>query len=78
MRWRSHWTVIKFNLLHNKQVFISQLKSRNLATRIIDEGAMDESGGVHFSEYVAILSGNDDLLEKTKLEKNWQSLKAKG
>lgn len=59
----------KFNLLHNKQVFISQLKSRNLATRIIDEGAMDESGGVHFSEYVAILSGNDDLLEKTKLEK---------
>ena len=53
----------KFNLLHNKQVFISQLKSRNLATRIIDEGAMDESGGVHFSEYVAILSGNDDLLE---------------
>lgn len=59
----------KFNLLHNKQVFINQLKSRNLATRTIDEGAMDESGGVHFSEYVAILSGNDDLLEKTKLEK---------
>jgi helicase domain-containing protein (fragment) len=59
----------RFNLLHNKQLFISQLKSRNLATRIIDEGAMDESGGVHFSEYVAILSGNDDLLEKTKLEK---------
>lgn len=59
----------KFNLLHNKQMFISQLKSRNLATRTIDEGAMDESGGVHFSEYVAILSGNDDLLEKTKLEK---------
>ena len=59
----------KFNLLHNKQVFISQLKNRNLATRTIDEGAMDENGGVSFSEYVAILSGNDDLLEKAKLDK---------
>lgn len=45
----------KFNLLHNKQVFINQLKSHNLATRTIDEGAMDENGGVSFSEYVAIL-----------------------
>ena len=60
----------KFNLLHNKQVFINQLKSRNLAARTIDEGAMDESGGINFSEYVAILSGNDDLLEKAKLDKN--------
>ena len=31
----------KFNLLHNKQVFINQLKSHNLATRTIDVGAMD-------------------------------------
>lgn len=59
----------KFNLLHNKQVFINQLKSHNLATRTIDEGAMDENGGVSFSEYVAILSDNNDLLEKAKLEK---------
>ena len=59
----------KFNLLHNKQVFINQLKSHNLATRTIDEGVMDENGGVSFSEYVAILSDNNDLLEKAKLEK---------
>ena len=59
----------KFNLLQNKQVFINQLKSRNLATRTIDEGAIDENGGGSFSEYVAILSGNDDLLEKAKLDK---------
>lgn len=59
----------KFNLLHNKQIFINQLKKRNLATRTIDEGAMDENGGVSFSEYVAILSGNDDLLEKAKLDR---------
>lgn len=30
---------------------------------------MDENGGVSFSEYVAILSDNNDLLEKAKLEK---------
>lgn len=59
----------KFNLLQNKQVFINQLKSCNLAARTIDEGAIDENGGGNFSEYVAILSGNDDLLEKAKLDK---------
>lgn len=59
----------KFNLLHNKQVFINQLKSRNLAARTIDEGAIDENGGGNFSEYVSILSGNNDLLEKAKLDK---------
>lgn len=50
-------------------VFINQLKSRNLAARTIDEGAIDENGGGNFSEYVAILSGNDDLLEKAKQDK---------
>ena len=59
----------KFNLLHNKQVFINQLKSRNLAARTLAEGAIEENGGGNFSEYVAILSGNNDLLEKAKLDK---------
>ena len=59
----------KFNLLANKQMFIQQLKSNNMATRTIDEGAMDENSGMNFSEYVAILSGNTELLEKAKLEK---------
>lgn len=59
----------KFNLLHNKQLFIRQLKSRTLASRTIDEGALDESSGMNYSEYVAILSGNTDLLDKAKLEK---------
>ena len=59
----------KFNLLHNKQLFIRQLKSRTLASRTIDEGALDESAGMNYSEYVAILSGNTDLLEKARLQK---------
>ncbi len=59
----------KFNLLHNKQMFISQLKNNQLGARTIDEGSMDEKSGMNFSEYVAILSGNTDLLEKAKVEK---------
>ena len=64
----------KFNLLHCKQTFISQLKSGALGARTIDEGAMDEKSGMNFSEYMAILSGNTDLLYKAKLEKKIASL----
>jgi N12 class adenine-specific DNA methylase len=64
----------KFNLLHNKQLFITQLKSNNMGTRTIDEGSMDEKSGMNFSEYVAILSGNTDLLDKARLEKKVAAL----
>ena len=59
----------KFNLLHCKQTFIQQLKRGQLAKRTLDEGAIDEKSGMNFSEYMAILSGNTDLLERAKLEK---------
>lgn len=66
----------KFNLLHCKQTFISQLKSGAMGARTIDEGAMDEKNGMNFSEYMAILSGNTDLLDKAKLEKKIASLES--
>jgi hypothetical protein len=59
----------KFNLLKNKQTFISQMKNNELSKRVLDEGAMDEQSGMSFSEYIAILSGDTSLLEKTRLEK---------
>lgn len=68
----------KFNLLQNKQVFINQLKSRNLAARTIDEGAIDENGGGNFSEYVAILQAMMICWKRQNWTRNWQSLKAKG
>ncbi|GHT60418.1 DNA methylase [Bacteroidia bacterium] len=64
----------KFGLLHNKQLFINQLKNNNMGSRTIDEGSMDEKSGMNFSEYVAILSGNTELLEKARLEKKITSL----
>ena len=66
----------KFNLLHCKQTFISQLKSGAMGARTIDEGSMDEKNGMNFSEYMAILSGNTDLLDKAKLEKKIASLES--
>ena len=66
----------KFNLLHCKQTFISQLKSGAMGARTIDEGSMDEKTGMNFSEYMAILSGNTDLLDKAKLEKRIASLES--
>lgn len=59
----------KFNLLKNKQLFISQMKNNELNVRSIDEGAIDEKSGMNFSEYIAILSGDTSLLEKSKLDK---------
>ncbi|QEM07238.1 DNA methylase [Mucilaginibacter rubeus] len=66
----------KFNLLKNKQVFISQMKTNELAKRTLDEGAIDEESGMNFSEYIAILSGDTSLLEKTRLEKKVAELES--
>ena len=66
----------KFGLLKNKQRFIGQMKNSELSIRIIDEGAMDEQSGMNFSEYIAILSGDTTLLEKTKLERKVAELES--
>lgn len=66
----------KFNLLHNKQLFITQLKRNSLGSRTIDEGSLDEKSGMNFAEYIAILSGNTDLLDKARLEKKITALES--
>jgi hypothetical protein len=58
----------KFNILQNKQTFINQMKRNSLGLRSIDEGDLSENGAMNFAEYVAVMSGNNDLLEKAKLE----------
>ena len=58
----------KFNLLRNKQMFINQINNGTIAVRRIDEDGMDEDSGMNFAEFVAILSGNTDLLNKAKLD----------
>lgn len=58
----------KFNLLKNKQMFISQINNGTIAVRRMDEDSMDENSGMNFAEFVALLSGNTDLLNKAKLD----------
>ena len=58
------------------QLFIRQLKQNRMGVRTIDEGGMDEGSGMNFSEYVAVLSGNTDLLEKARLEKKIAGLES--
>ena len=59
----------KFTLLKNKQIFISQMKTNDLAVRTLDEGSFDEGTGMNFAEYIALLSGDTSLLEKAKVDK---------
>lgn len=58
----------KFNLLRNKQLFINQINNGTIAVRRIDEDSMDENTGMNFAEFVAVLSGNMDLLNKAQLD----------
>jgi len=56
---------MKAVLLRNSPVFDSNLNSESrgaMGARTIDEGAVDEKSGMNFSEYMALLSGNTDLL----------------
>ena len=66
----------KFQLLHSKQTFINQLKRGQLSVRTLDEGSMDENTGMNFAEYMAVLSGNRDLLERARMEKKIAGLEA--
>ena len=50
------------------------MKPGALGVLTIDEEARVENTGMNFSEYMALLSGNTDLLDKAKLEKKIASL----
>lgn len=65
----------KFNLLQNKQQFITQLK-KNTSSRTIDEGNMDANNGMNYAEFVAVVSGNTALLDKVKIERKISNLES--
>lgn len=66
----------KASLIQAKAKFISQISNNSIGTRHMDEDDMDENSGMNFAEYVAILSGNDDLLKKAKLDNKIGALEA--
>jgi N12 class adenine-specific DNA methylase len=68
--------VYQLNLVMNKAHFISQIKNQNIAVRQFDEGGMDERTGMSYSDYIAVLSGNTELLEKSKIEREIMQYKS--
>lgn len=66
----------KAQLIQAKAKFISQISNNSIGSRHMDEDDMDENSGMNFAEYVAILSGNDDLLKKAKLDNKIGALEA--
>ena len=59
----------QFNLIQNKEHFIAQIKDNSISVRSLDEGGMDENNGLSYADYIAVLSGNTELLEKAKIER---------
>lgn len=66
----------KFALLDLKATFINQIKTNSTNQRTIDEGDMDEHSGVSIKDFVAIMMGNNDMIEKAKLEKKARQLES--
>lgn len=64
----------KYHLVHMKANFINQVKSGTVSKRIIDEGGYDDTFGMNVLEFVALITGNNDLQEKAKLEKEIASM----
>lgn len=65
-----------YGLLQYKQYFTTQIKLNNIRIRTLDEGSLDEKGGMNYAEYKAILTGNTDLLEKARLDKKVAALES--
>ena len=65
----------KYQLLQTKQTFLNQVKSGEVTERVIKEGEGDSESGVGYAELVAMLSGNQDILQKSRLEEKLNRLK---
>ena len=63
----------QYELLNTKQQLINQIKDNSIAVRQISES---DDEGLDFAEYVAALTGNDDLLKLTKAEGKYAEYKS--
>ncbi len=68
---------LKINTVSNKEKFISQLKNATISKNIgreIDEGGIDENTGMNLAEFQAQISGDNSLLDFTKVNKKVEDL----
>lgn len=60
--------VFKVQTLKNKHEFISQIKNSDATMRSIEEPDTSEDAQMSYAEFVGLLSGNTDMMEKTKID----------
>jgi len=63
-----------FQILAHKDRFINQIKNGSVSQRTFNEGDVGEGGEVSYAVLSACVSGNTELLEKIKLEKQVEKL----
>lgn len=64
----------KYNLLHIKQLFIQSVNTSDKLARHMDEDSCNEADGMNYAELKALLSGNEDLLKISKLQRKVETL----
>jgi N12 class adenine-specific DNA methylase len=66
----------QFDILKNKEHFIKQTKKLNIEEmdRTIRESDMGEDGAISARDITAILSGNNDLMERSKILKKLEAI----
>lgn len=62
---------LKFNLIDIKDRFIKQIKDGTIGDRVVDE---QDEGTTTMGEIMAALTGNDSILDKSKVEKRLNAL----
>jgi len=60
--------VAKVDMLRRKAAFINQMKTGDVTVRRIDEGTMDESLGISYSDIVMQTSGDGRYKERNRIE----------
>lgn len=63
-----------FQILQNKANFINQVKDGSVLQRKFNEGDVGEDGEVSYATFSASLSGNTEIIEKIKVEKELEKL----
>lgn len=65
-----------YDINNYKNTFIKNIKNNTLNQRTIDEGEIDLNGGVGYSDFVSLISDNDDFVKIQKLKKEKDNLLA--
>lgn len=66
----------RIDINKTKKGFIDQIRTATNSNRTADEGMMDENTGMNLAELQAVLSGDNTLLEKSKVDKQIKMLEA--